>query len=227
LIVSILIVLLILFIYVLNSQNSTQLSAVLNNTSTPTLFHPSDTPVLAAFDPITGGVQEFPAFTETPFGKSPTAAPTEYPPTPLQTITNSPDPTITSTPTMNLPTRGPLLETPFGPDNRLVIHAVKEGEFLGRIANNYDTSVDLIIASNDLIEGANLWVGTLLVILPGLTEDKNIPKFQIIFVDSPTTIDNLTQEYSISKDELILYNSLGPLEEIPAGRWIILPISNK
>lgn len=224
---SILFLLFSFIIYVLNIQNLTPFRTGLTNTASPTLYQSSDTPVRTAVKSSSGENQVFTNITETPVGFTPTAAPTENPPEPSQTGTNSPIPTITNTPTLIFPTVGPLLETPFGPENRFVIHAVQEGEFLGRIADNYDTSVDLIIAANDFIEGANLWVGTLLVILTGEVDVNDIPKFQIIFVESSTTIDNLAQEYSILKDELIYYNSLGPLEEIPAGRWIILPITFK
>lgn len=223
---SIVVLLFVLSIYILYIQNIYPFNPVSISTASPTLQVASDIPTLTAIESGTGEDQGAAIFTETPAGISPSTTSTEKPPTPSQTVTNTPVPTDTTTPTSIFPTAGPVLETPFGPDNRFVIHAVKDGEFFGRIAENFDTSVDLIIAANDLIEGANLWVGTLLVIIPGELDANDIPKFQIVFVDSQTTINDLSEKYSISTDELIFYNSLGTLEEIPAGRWIIFPISN-
>jgi len=170
----------ILSIYILYKQNNLPFSSVPISTASPTLHSVTDTPFLTAVDSGTGENQGSAILTGSPTEISPSATSTENRPTPSQTATKPPAPTETSTPTSIFPTAGPVLGTPFGPDNRFVIHAVKDGEFFGRIAENFHTSVELIIAANDLIEGANLWVGTLLVIIPGELETNDIPKFQIV-----------------------------------------------
>lgn len=155
---------------------------------------------------------------------------------PRTTIQNTPDqvftpidtpiPSITPSPTVADPTPGPGLETPFGPDERFVIQSVEEEEFLRIISQKYNSSVDTFIAANDLIQVANLWVSTLLVIFPGHIDPLKIQIFKVIEVENQITIDGLVQGYQVSKEDLIRYNSLGPNTEIPASRYWIIPIKD-
>ena len=195
--------------------------------ASPTLIVPTLTPVITDFQSTKSGIQVSPTTSKGSAEILPSATIIENTPSPLPSATATQIPSETPTPTSLFPTAGPALETAFGPDNRYIIHSVQEGEFFGKIAQDYNTSVEVISAANNLIEGANLWVGTLLVILPGINEPVDIPKFEIVFVEKQSTITEISEAYSVPKDELIFYNSLGTIEDIPAGRWIIFPIENK
>jgi len=150
--------------------------------------------------------------TYTPTSISPSATPSP----------SSPEPT--STPIAVLPTPGPVMETPFGPDERFVLHTVQQAESYSKIAETYQTSIEVIQNTNDLIEGASLWVDIILVIMPGQIEFSGVPKFRIVLLENPTSINDLAEEHRVSADEVIYYNSLGPIEIIPTGRWLIIPI---
>ncbi len=153
-----------------------------------------------------------------------TDIPTSIPPsvTPSPSSSQIPDPTFT--PTEVQPTSGPVMETPFGPDERFVLHTVKQAESYSKIAETYQTSIEVIQKTNDLIEGASLWVDTILVIIPGQTDSSGVPKFRIVLLEYPTSISDLAEEHGVSADEVIYYNSLGSIEILPTGRWLIIPI---
>jgi LysM repeat protein len=54
------------------------------------------------------------------------------------------------------PSPEPVMETPFGPDERFMPHNVKQAESYSKIAETYQTSFEVIQETNDLIEGASL-----------------------------------------------------------------------
>lgn len=122
------------------------------------------------------------------------------------------------------PSPRPVMETPFRPDEGFVLHTVKQAQSYSKIAETYHTSIEVIQETNNLIEGANLWVDTILVIMPGQTVSSRIPKFRIVLFENPTSINDLAEEHGVSADEVIYYNSLGSFEIIPTGRWLIIPI---
>lgn len=156
--------------------------------------------------------------------ESVTDTPTSISPSVTPSPSSSQIPEPTSTPTEVLPTPGPVMETPFGPDERFVLHTVKQAESYSKIAETYQTSIEVIQNTNDLIEGASLWVDTILVIMPGQTDFSGVPKFQIVLLENPTSISDLAEEHEVLADEVIYYNSLGSIEIIPSGRWLIIPI---
>jgi len=153
-----------------------------------------------------------------------TDIPTTIPPSVTPSPASSPITDPTSTPTEVQPTPGPVMETPFGPDERFVLHSVKQAESYSKIAETYQTSIEVIQNTNDLIEGASLWVDTILVIMPGQTDSSGVPKFRIVLLEYPTSISDLAEEHGVSADEVIYYNSLGSIEILPTGRWLIIPI---
>jgi hypothetical protein len=122
------------------------------------------------------------------------------------------------------PSPGPVMETPFKPDERFLLHTVQQVESYSKITATYPTSIEVIQNTNDLIEGASLWVDTTLVIMPGQIEFSGVPKFRIILLENPTSISDLAEEHEVLADEVIYYNSLGSIEIIPSGRWLIIPI---
>lgn len=131
-------------------------------------------------------------------------------------------PAHTSSPT---PTHGPGFGTPFGPNGIYVLHEVKPGESFLFLANIYQTTTEVIKALNSRFEGIGLWVGEILVIMPGQTNPYVLPKFEVIQLDQTRTVNQLAEEFGILLSELQIYNSLGPdSDSIPSGRWLIIPV---
>lgn len=147
---------------------------------------------------------------------SPILSPSQTPPpkTPTEEVTLTPSP---------FPSPGPALETPFGPDGRYLIHLVIEGESFSYLENFYNTSEAVIKATNMLILGTSLWPGTNLVILPGVSDPDDLPKFKVSYLDRPTELSVISLECGVSSELLREYNSLGEGDVIQPGRWLIIP----
>lgn len=122
------------------------------------------------------------------------------------------------------PTTGPELETRFGPEDQFLIHSMQAGQSYAYLERYYQTTREVIEATNQLYEGASLWPGTLLVILPGVAEVPDLPRFVVYFVEKPIDIVELAGMYSCTVDEIRYYNELGIEETIQAGRWLIIPV---
>jgi len=123
------------------------------------------------------------------------------------------------------PTHGPDIGTPFGPNGIYVLHEVKPGESFLLLANTYQTTTEVIRALNSRYGSIGLWVGEVLVIMPGQTNPNGLPKFKVILLDQARTVNQLAEEFGVSASELQIYNSLGPdSDNIPAGRWIIIRV---
>jgi LysM repeat protein len=151
----------------------------------------------------------------------------ELPPTETPSPTaEPPTPTQTTSPTIPVPTEGPDMGTPFGPSLEFTLHTVQPSEALSAIARTYNTSVEVIRASNVLIEGASVWPGKVLVIIPGETDPTKTIKFCVMRLSVPITVEQLAQLQRISVDDIRFYNVLGPDETIPAHRWLIFPSEN-
>jgi len=148
---------------------------------------------------------------------TPTVEPTLAP-----TGTNTP--TVTSTNTPAPPTLGPGLETPFGLKNEYLIHKVVSNESLNIIAHRYQTTADVITATNELRGGTSLQIDQILVIIPNQTEVSDLPVFRPVYLDQDASVDALAQENGVSTRDLRRYNALGDSDLIPAGRWIIIPL---
>ncbi len=147
--------------------------------------------------------------------------PTKFTPTPTLSKTPTPIPSATSSPTI---TPGPGIGTPFGSKNIYLLHRVGDGESFTTMSQSYNTSIEVLTAANILIEGASLWKGTIIVVMPNQIDAVGVTKFKVILLETSTTVDELAQEYKVSTDELRTINSLGQGEFIPEGRWIIIPI---
>lgn len=136
------------------------------------------------------------------------------------TTTNIPTNTSTFTPE-NTP--GPGFETPFGPENSYLIHVVMEGETYYQIAQDYDTSIEVLQATNLLPEGIGLRSGLIIVILPRVKDPSGSPRFVSVLVDKPITIQEVAQVYQSNAAEIQKYNQIDPNKPIPIGRWLIIP----
>lgn len=140
--------------------------------------------------------------------------------TPTSTLTFTP--TITATPVV---TAGPSFATPFGPDKSYLIHSVRAGESFAALANKYQTTKAVIEALNVLSASGGLWPGTKLVIMPGQIDPANLPKFEVVFLDQQMDVIEIAGMYSASVEDIRYYNGLSfSFENIPAGRWLIIPV---
>ena len=142
--------------------------------------------------------------------------------TPVPTSTSTPllSPTITFTP---FPTSGSNLTTPFGPDKSYLIHSVRAGESFAYLENEYNTTTEVIMATNVL--GNTLQPEMKLVIMPGQASPIDLPKFEVVFLDRDMDLIEIAGMYSASIEDIRYYNSLGlSTETIPAGRWLIIPV---
>jgi hypothetical protein len=195
--------------------------------------------VTTGFDP--GGDSILPSVPPTSI-ENPTSEPAEIagevPPTPtalpLPTQTPTPVPSDTPAPTLTpteipppsetpFPTPGPGLETPFGDEIQYVIHVVQPGESYTRIGENFSTSPEVLERVNFAIEGTSLWVGRAIVVPIGVDDASSLPVFQVVFVESASSIEQLAAAYQSNADLLRSYNGLEQ-DQVPAGRWLIVPL---
>lgn len=115
--------------------------------------------LLNKFLPVSPPTQEQTSFMQpTTHSPSVTSAISSSPvaidsPTPTVSATDEIfSPTPTASATFLFPTLGPFIKTPFGPYESFVIHQVAAGESVGKIAEIYNTTSEVIIAVNRLVE---------------------------------------------------------------------------
>ncbi|MBN2500279.1 MAG: LysM peptidoglycan-binding domain-containing protein [Anaerolineales bacterium] len=157
---------------------------------------------------------------------TPAALPTETEALVLEVLTLAPTgtatPTITDTP--GVPTLGPDLMTPFGPDAFLLLHRVLENESLPMIAEYYGTTTEVLRAANGFGERVNLRPGDVLVVPIDRKNAASVDVYQPLLVERDTTLQDLAFRYSTTEDTLRLWNSLGSGDIVPAGRWLVVPL---
>lgn len=120
------------------------------------------------------------------------------------------------------------METYFGPENRYLLHVVQPGESLPLLAQYYQTSEEVLLASNVTTPGVTtLWAGRILVILPGQTDPQGVVKFEVIYLQEPAQLDNIAALYEVLDEEIRYYNALGPGNWVPSDRWLIIPVIEK
>ncbi len=152
----------------------------------------------------------------------------------IVTVTQlSPNPTETPFPTISpssisagtslSPSPGPKLLTPFGPQDAYLLHQVKQGESLARLAEQYRTNEKVLVAVNGLMPGHSIQTDQVLVIMPGRMDSSGIEPLSTLFLKSDTELSELAEQYAVSVDEIIFYNQLGSVDLIPAGRRLIIP----
>jgi len=146
-------------------------------------------------------------------------------PSPTKTSVSSATPTKTVSPTISVtedisPTPGPAFGTPFG---NFVLHQVKSGESLTGIIAQYRITIEQIEAANFLRESRTVWPDDILVIPIGTDLDPGV-RFKYLLIEEETELIDLAEAYSVASEELREYNQLGPLEWVPAGRWLIIPV---
>lgn len=124
------------------------------------------------------------------------------------------------------PTLGPAAMTPFGPHNGFLIHVIREGESMGWLVERYGTTLEVLRQLNDFPAEQPLLAGQAWLVMPGRTEIEGLGKYQILQIQEPTQLGDIADSYGASEEELRAINSLGLGNLLPAGRWLIIPISD-
>ncbi len=137
--------------------------------------------------------------------------------------TQTPTPKPTHTPTLLPPTPGPGLATPFGAQGEYLLHQVKFGDNLPKLAERYQTDRDVIVAANGLIANQSLQPDQVIVIMPGRTDSFGIEQLSVLFLAEDVLVTDFSARTGVSVEELNQYNHLGTHDAIPAGRWLIYP----
>lgn len=146
-------------------------------------------------------------------------------PTLTQTPTHFPTLTLTATITRTpLPTHGPGVGTPFGPESRFLIHTIEEGQSFAYLETKYNTTRDVIESTNNHIGGSSLWVGENVVVIIDQKEISDLPKFEVIFTETSTNLIELAEQYGVQVSDIRYYNALGDEATVPADRWMIIPL---
>lgn len=157
--------------------------------------------------------------------------PTLVTPTAAPSATRSPTPSPTETPTAPptatlaaAPTAGPELDTPSPGVGSFLIHLLQPGESLIFLADRYGTDAAAIIAANGLNDQP-LWEGSYVVIPLGNPDPATLPRFAVYRVPAGgEVLTVLAERYGADPQAIRAYNQLGPSDELPEGRWLILPL---
>jgi len=144
--------------------------------------------------------------------RRPTSTPTETP---------SPIPTATLT---AAPTAGPGLDTPSPGVGSFLIHLLQPGESLIFLTDRYDADAAAIIAANGLNDHP-LWEGSYVVIPLGNPDPETLPRFAVYQVTAGGEVLTVVAErYGADPLAIRAYNQLGPSDDLPEGRWLIIPL---
>lgn len=145
-----------------------------------------------------------------------TITPTEIMPTSTQTPIPSPSPSATQRPIF-------ALDTPIGADPQFIIHRALPGETLLLFANRYNTSVEAIYAVNLDLQQV-LWVDQIVIIPMDRTDLSGIPAFTAYQIAEETTnLEEISDLFSVSLDDLVRFNHIGPRYLLTQGEWILIP----
>lgn len=121
---------------------------------------------------------------------------------------------------------GHQLETPIGTDYKFVIHKILEGETIEQFAQQFDTSVEAILAVNSATRNPG-WSGTLLVIPVGFTDVTALPSFivyQVQETDRGSSIEVMAQNLRITPLDLKYYNGWSHPGDRPlVGDYLLVP----
>lgn len=105
-------------------------------------------------------------------------------------------------------------------DNKEITeYAVKSGDTIGSIAENFNISINTILWANDLNKSSTLKSGQKLIILPVSGTFHNVKKGD--------TIDQITKTYKGDKEETVAFNELVSEEDIYVGDILIIPNGTK
>lgn len=138
-------------------------------------------------------------------------------------VTNIPTTHMTPTPEAQRAAPAPNFQTPFGPQNEYVIHAISEGENLPLLSRLYDTTPETIIALNTWVGELGLRPNRVIVIMPGRTDSSEVAPLSVDFTQEEITILEFAASKGVSIEDVRTLNVLRNVESISAGRWLIYP----
>ncbi|MBW6465968.1 MAG: LysM peptidoglycan-binding domain-containing protein [Brevefilum sp.] len=139
------------------------------------------------------------------------------------TPTPQPTPSLTPTPTI-VPTAtpGPGIKTPFGDrDYQLLIHEIQAQETLTAIANQYNTTVDVLWFINGLAFRI-VQLGDHIVVCMGCAVLPDLPPLAPMYLEEGISLSDLAAEYITSIEDLRAWNDLGAGDWIEGGRWVVV-----
>ena len=119
----------------------------------------------------------------------------------------------------------PPFEIPFKiGDEEFILHRVKSGEGLDYLAKVYNTTLDVIQATNYLLSTPIL-DDSVLLIRPGTVSlDPKLPSFQLYEVaDQTITFDRLAEQLGVNLAQLKYYNGCAANCIIARGGWLLVP----
>lgn len=104
-------------------------------------------------------------------------------------------------------------------------HTVRAGETLSEIAIKYDTSVDRIVAANDLVNPARLSIGQVLNIpAPGATaRPSDAVTATVHRVQAGETLAEIAIRYGVAQHTLAVANDLSTSAELVPGQELSIP----
>lgn len=152
---------------------------------------------------------------------------TPVPPTATATRVSTWTPTATKTPNPTPtpePTHFAEFGERFGANQEYVLYRLNDGESLENVAKAYETRAEVIRASNILIEGASVQPGTVLLLMPGVTDPSGLIKFKIVQVLVPTLPKHIAAQNNVPLEILVEYNQIDPERLVPGGRWLFFPV---
>ncbi len=57
-----------------------------------------------------------------------------------------------------------------------------------------------------------------------VTNPSGLPKFSVLYLTEATLVEAISNETGADPGQIRFFNALGSAPEIPAGRWLIIPI---
>lgn len=149
----------------------------------------------------------------------------------IATATATPSPSATATklaPTLTSTPFSPhFLEIPWGFENEIVVHQVKDGESLILLAAAYGTTVEAIRAVNVSSE-TFFWANTLVVIPAGQTDVSAYPQMKAkLILKEGTTLKDVAALYSVDIALLSQTNLLPQTYSFHKGEWVLIPVAQK
>jgi hypothetical protein len=115
------------------------------------------------------------------------------------------------------------LDVPIGTNQKFVIHRVANGENFNRYADQYNTSVEAIVAVNYNLRSP-AWVGSLVVIPVGFTDVAGLPAFEAYEVtQSGVSLETLALDLDAKLEDVQYYNAISDEESLTVGDWLLIP----
>lgn len=144
--------------------------------------------------------------------------------TPQFTATTSPKPSVTpllGTETPSNTIHG--LDMPIGNAHRFVIHRIQQGESLGGLAIQFNTTVEAITQVNYYMPDP-VWINWLVVIPVDTSDVTGLPSFDAyMVVEGDLSIESLAEKLALDPYLLIFYNGLEPGYLTSSGEWLLIP----